>query len=79
MTRSSVYAAVQVAAEKAPGMKRRAVFAVIRMPVLGEDFTSAKRKGEWLPLGLRISAAATRPYDSVRPASTTRVPSNADS
>ena len=54
MARSSVYAAVQAAAEKVPGMKRRAVFAGIRAPALGGDITSVKCKGEWLPLGLSV-------------------------
>jgi transposase-like protein len=54
MARSSVYAAVQAAAEKVPGMKRRAVFAGIRTPALGGDVTSVKCKGEWLPLGLSV-------------------------
>jgi transposase-like protein len=54
MARSSVYAAVQAAAEKVPGMKRRAVFAGIRTPALGGDVTSVKCKGEWLPLGLAV-------------------------
>jgi len=54
MARSSVYAAVQAAAEKVPGMKRHAVFAGIRTPALGGDVTSVKCKGEWLPLGLSV-------------------------
>jgi transposase-like protein len=54
MARSSVYAAVQAAAEKVPGMKRHAVFAGIRTPVLGGDVTSVRCKGEWLPLGLAV-------------------------
>jgi transposase-like protein len=54
MARSSVYAAVQAAAEKVPGMKRRAVFGGIRTPALGGDVTSVKCKGEWLPLGLTV-------------------------
>jgi transposase-like protein len=54
MARSSVYAAVQAAAEKVPGMKRHEVFAGIRTPALGGDVTSVKCKGEWLPLGLSV-------------------------
>jgi transposase-like protein len=54
MARSSVYAAVQGAAEKVPGMKRHAVFSGIRTPALGGDVTSVKCKGEWLPLGLSV-------------------------
>jgi transposase-like protein len=54
MARSSVYAAVQAAAENVPGMKRGEVFAGIRTPALGGDVTSVKCKGEWLPLGLSV-------------------------
>jgi transposase-like protein len=54
MARSSVYAAVQAAAEKVPGMKRHEVFAAIRTPALGEEVTSVKCKGKWLPLGLAV-------------------------
>ena len=54
MARSSVYAAVQAAAEKVPGMKRHEVFAGIRTPALGGDVTSVRCKGEWLPLGLAV-------------------------
>jgi transposase-like protein len=54
MARSSVYAAVQAAAEKVPGMKRHEVFAGIRTPALGGDVTSVKCKGEWLSLGLSV-------------------------
>jgi transposase-like protein len=54
MARSSVYAAVQGAAERVPGMKRHEVFAGIRTPALGGDVTAVKCKGEWLPLGLAV-------------------------
>jgi len=54
MARSSVYAAVQAAAERVPGMKRAAVFDGIRTPALGADVTSVRCKGEWLPLGISV-------------------------
>jgi hypothetical protein len=54
MARSSVYAAVQGAAEKVPGMKWHAVFAAIRASALGGDVTPVKCKGEWWPLGLWV-------------------------
>ena len=54
MARTSVYAAVQAAAEKVPGMKRHEVFAGIRTPALGGDVTSVKCRGQWLPLGLTV-------------------------
>ncbi len=50
--KSSVYAAVQAAAEKVPGLKRKEVFAGMRTPAMGSDLTSVKCHGEWLHLGL---------------------------
>jgi transposase-like protein len=54
MCKSSVYEAVQAAAEKVPGLKRKDVFAGLRTPALGGDLTSVKCNGEWLPLGLTV-------------------------
>ena len=54
MSKSSIYEAVQAAAEKVPGMKRREVFAGLRTPALGGDLTSVKCSGEWLSLGLAV-------------------------
>jgi transposase-like protein len=54
MCKSSVYEAVQAAAEKVPGLKRNEVFAGLRTPALGGDLTSVKCNGEWLPLGLAV-------------------------
>ena len=54
MCKTSVYGAVQAAAEQVPGMKRREVFAGVRTPALGGDLTSVKCDGEWLPLGLAV-------------------------
>lgn len=54
MCKSSIYEAVQAAAEKVPGMKRREVFRGLRTPALGGDLTSVKCHGEWLPLGLAV-------------------------
>jgi transposase-like protein len=54
MSKSSVYEAVQAAAEKVPGLKRNEVFAGLRTPALGGDLTSVKCNGEWLPLGLAV-------------------------
>jgi hypothetical protein len=54
MCKTSVYEAVQAAAEKVPGMKRHEVFAAIQTPALGGDLTSVKCHGEWLPLGLAV-------------------------
>jgi transposase-like protein len=54
VSKSSVYAAVQAAAEKVPGLKGSQVFAGLRTPALGGDVTSVKCKGSWLPLGLAV-------------------------
>lgn len=54
MARSSVYEAVQAAAEKVPGLKRREVFGGIRTPAVGGDLTSVKCFGQWLHLGLAV-------------------------
>ena len=54
MARSSVYAAVQAAAERVPGMKRGAILTGIRTPALGADVTSVRCKGEWLLLGISV-------------------------
>jgi len=54
MCKTSVYEAVQAAAEKVPGMKRQEVFAGVQTPALGGDLTSVKCNGEWLPLGLAV-------------------------
>jgi hypothetical protein len=54
MCKSSVYVAVQAAAEKVPGLKRNEVFAGIRTPAMGSDVTSVKCNGEWLQLGLTV-------------------------
>jgi transposase-like protein len=54
MAKSSVYEAVQDAAEKVPGLKRREVFQGVRTPAVGGDLTSVKCFGEWLYLGLAV-------------------------
>jgi transposase-like protein len=54
LSKSSVYEAVQAAAEKVPGFKRDEVFAGLRTPALGGDVTSVKCLGEWLSLGLAV-------------------------
>jgi len=56
MCKSRVYDAVQVAAERVPGMKRDQVFEHVRTPALGGDLTSVKVKGQWYPLGLTVDA-----------------------
>jgi len=54
MCKTSVYEAVQAAAEEVPDMKRHEVFAGVQTPALGGDLTSVKCHGEWLPLGLAV-------------------------
>jgi transposase-like protein len=54
MAKSSIYEAVQAAAEKVPGLERREVFGGIRTPAVGGDLTSVKCFGEWLHLGLAV-------------------------
>jgi transposase-like protein len=54
MAKSSVYEAVQAAAEKVPGLKHSEVFAGLRTPALGGDLTSVKCNGEWLHLGVTV-------------------------
>jgi transposase-like protein len=54
MSKSSVYAAVQAAAEKVPGLRHNEVFGGLQTPAMGGDLTSVKCNGEWLPLGLAV-------------------------
>jgi len=54
MSKTSVYEAVQAAAEKVPGLKRKQVFGGIHTPALGGDLTSVRCKGTWLTLGLAV-------------------------
>jgi len=54
LSKTSVYEAVQAAAAKVPGLKRREVFDGVKTPALGSDVTSVKCKGEWLLLGLTV-------------------------
>jgi hypothetical protein len=46
--------AVQYAAQRVPGQRRRQVFGGLRTPALGADVTSVKCGGRWLPLGLSV-------------------------
>ncbi len=54
MSKSSVYDAVQAAAERVRGLKRDQVFEGVRTPVLGSDVTSVKCNGEWVHIGLTV-------------------------
>jgi transposase-like protein len=52
--KSTVYAAVQAAAERVPGLGREALLTGVRTPALGADVTGVKCGGKWLPLGLMV-------------------------
>ena len=54
--KTQVYEAVQAAARRVPGLRRRQVFGGVRTPALGADVTSVKCGGRWLPLGLSVDA-----------------------
>jgi len=54
LCKSRVYDAVQAAAKKVPGLKRRQVFGGVHTPAVGADVTSVKCRGQWLPLGLSV-------------------------
>ena len=54
LSKTTVYEAVQAAAERVPGMKRQQVFGGLRTPAMGSDVTSVKVSGEWVPLGLAV-------------------------
>lgn len=53
---TSVYRAVQAAAEKVPGMKRKKLLAGYQTGAVGADVTSVRCKGKWLPLGISVDA-----------------------
>jgi hypothetical protein len=54
--KTSVYRAVQAAAEKVPGMKQRNLLDGYRTKAVGADITSVRCKGKWLPLGISVDA-----------------------
>jgi len=51
--KTSVYRAVQAAAKKIPGMKRKELLTGYKT---GADVTSVRCKGKWLPLGISVDA-----------------------
>jgi transposase-like protein len=54
--KTSVYRAVQGAAEKVPGMRQRKLLDGYRTKAVGADVTSVRCKGKWLPLGISVDA-----------------------
>lgn len=54
--KTSVYRAVQAAAQKAPGMKRKDLLTGYKTGAVGADVSSVRCKGKWLPLGISVDA-----------------------
>lgn len=54
--KTSVYRAVQAAAEKVPGMKQAHLLEGYRTGAVGADVTSVRCGGKWLPLGISVDA-----------------------
>ena len=54
--KTSVYRAVQAAAEKVPGMQRERLLDGYRTKAVGADVTSVRCNGKWLPLGISVDA-----------------------
>jgi transposase-like protein len=54
--KTSVYRAVQAAAEKVPGMKQQKLLDGYRTKAVGADVTSVRCRGRWLPLGISVDA-----------------------
>ena len=56
MGKTSVYRAVQAAAEKVPGMKQKKLLDEHKTKAVGADLTSVRCNGEWLTLGISVDA-----------------------
>jgi hypothetical protein len=54
--KSSVYRAVQAAAEQVPGMKRQQLLNGYKTKAIGADVTSVRCNGKWLPIGIVVDA-----------------------
>jgi hypothetical protein len=54
--KTSVYRAVQNAAEKVPGLKQEKLLDGYKTKAVGADLTSVRCKGKWLPLGISVDA-----------------------
>ncbi|GIV64633.1 MAG: hypothetical protein KatS3mg045_1972 [Bellilinea sp.] len=54
--KSSVYRAVQAAAEKVPGMKSKQLLKGYKTKALGADVTSVRCNGKWIPIGIVVDA-----------------------
>ena len=53
-SKTSVYQAVQAAAQAVPGMKRSQIVEGYRTPAMGGDLTYVRCKGKWLALGVLV-------------------------
>jgi len=54
MSKTSVYRAVQAAAEAVPGLKRTEIMSGYKTKAIGADMTGVKCKGRWLPIGVIV-------------------------
>lgn len=54
--KTSVYRAVQSAAEKVPGMKQKNLLSGYKTKAVGADVTSVRCKGNWVQLGISVDA-----------------------
>jgi transposase-like protein len=54
--KTSVYRAVQTAAEKVPGMKREKLMDGYKTKAVGADVTSVRCNGKWIPIGITVDA-----------------------
>ena len=54
--KTSVYRAVQYAAQKVPGMKQKSLLAGYQTKAVGADVTSLRCNGKWVPIGISVDA-----------------------
>jgi transposase-like protein len=54
--KTTVYRAVQYAAEKVPGMKQKNLLAGYQTKAVGADVTSIRCNGKWVPIGISVDA-----------------------
>ena len=54
--KTSVYRAVQTAAEKVPGMKQQKLLTDYKTKAIGADVTSVRCNGKWIPIGISVDA-----------------------
>ena len=54
LSKTSVYQAVQAAAERLPGLKRNQIMSGYQTKAIGADLTYVKCKGQWLPIGVVV-------------------------